>query len=112
MVFLRLQKSSNNSPSIDYGTKYGEVNFNGGRIELANSKSASTHYNNTLAICYRTGNSDIVNLGLGMGEDGVEGVVNFNDGTIFASPIKPMTGQENIYGELDKNGNSKNVEMS
>ena len=105
--FLRLQKSSNNSPSIDYGTKYGEVNFNGGRIELANSKSASTHYNNTLAICYRTGNSDIVNLGLGMGEDGVEGVVNFNDGTIFASPIKPMTGQENIYGELDKNGNSK-----
>ena len=105
--FLHLQKSSDNSPSIDYGTKYGEVNFNGGRIELANSKSASTHYNNTLAICYRTGNSDIVNLGLGMGEDGVEGVVNFNDGTIFASPIKPMTGQENIYGELDKNGNSK-----
>lgn len=105
--YIRLQKSGDNSPSIDYGTKYGEVNFNGGRIELANSKSASGHYNNTLAICYRTGKSDIANLGLGMGEDGVEGVVNFNDGTIFASPIKPTSGQENIYGELDKNGNSK-----
>lgn len=105
--YIRLQKRGDNSPSIDYGTKYGEVNFNGGRIELANSKSASPHYNNTLAIYYRTGNSDIVNLGLGMGGDGVEGVVNFNDGTIFASPIKPMPGQENIYGELDKNGNSK-----
>lgn len=105
--YIRLQKSGDNSPSIDYGTKYGEVNFNGGRIELANSKSASGHYNNTLAICYRTGKSDIANLGLGMGEDGVEGVVNFNDGTIFVSPIKPMSGQENIYGELDKNGNSK-----
>lgn len=105
--YIRLQKSGDNSPSIDYGTKYGEVNFNGGRIELANSKSSSSHYNNTLAICYRTGKSDIVNLGLGIGEDGVEGVVNFNDGTIFASPIKPMSGQENIYGELDKNGNSK-----
>lgn len=104
--YLHLQKSSTNSPSIDYGNQYGVVNFNGGRIELQNSTSASGYYNNTLAICYRSGKSSLVPLGLGMGEDGTEGIVNFNDGTIYTTPVKPGDAYKDFYEPLDVNGYS------
>lgn len=104
--YLHLQKSSTNSPSIDYGNQYGVVNFNGGRIELQNSTSASGYYNNTLAICYRSGKSSLVPLGLGMGEDGTEGIVNFNDGTIYTTPVKPRDAYKDFYEPLDVNGYS------
>jgi hypothetical protein len=83
--FLSLQKQVNNAPSIDMGNKNTVVNFRGGRVELQNALNSSDNYESTLAISYRTGiygpEKFKFTLAHGIGTDGVEGRVNFYDGT-------------------------------
>lgn len=110
--YLRFQKSSSNSPSIDIGNANTIVNFNGGQIELQNSQPAGHgYYNNTLAICHRTGDAVIygitLNYGYGICADGVGGTVNFNDGSVNTVKFKPSSDAYNQYYEpLDENGYS------
>lgn len=110
--YLRFQKSSRNSPSIDIGNANTIVNFNGGQIELQNSQPAGNgYYENTLAICHRTGDAVVfgvrLNYGYGICADGVGGTVNFNDGSVNTIKFKPWKEEYNAYYEpLDKDGNS------
>ena len=82
---LSLQKQVNNAPSIDMGNKNTVVNFRGGQVELQNALNSSDNYESTLAISYRTGiygpEKFKFTLAHGIGTDGVEGRVNFYDGT-------------------------------
>lgn len=107
--YLRFQKPSTNSPSIDIGNANTVVNFNGGQIELQNSAPASPYYLNSLAICCRLGSAEIysipINVGLGMGGDDVGGEVNFNDGTVNALKFKPKT-EHLSYFDVDAEGYS------
>lgn len=107
--YLRFQKPSTNSPSIDIGNANTVVNFNGGQIELQNSAPASPYYLNSLAICCRLGSAEIysipINVGLGMGGDEVGGEVNFNDGTVNALKFKPKT-EHLSYFDVDAEGYS------
>ena len=107
--YLRFQKPSTNSPSIDIGNTNTVVNFNGGQIELQNSAPASPYYLNSLAICCRLGSAEIysipINVGLGMGGDDVGGEVNFNDGTVNALKFKPKT-EHLSYFDVDAEGYS------
>lgn len=110
--YLRFQKSSRNSPSIDIGNANTIVNFNGGQIELQNSQPAGNgYYENTLAICHRTGDAVVygfpLKYGYGICADGVGGTVNFNDGSVNTIKFKPWKEEYNAYYEpLDKDGNS------
>lgn len=110
--YLRFQKSSLNSPSIDIGNANTIVNFNGGQIELQNSQPAGNgYYENTLAICHRTGDAVVygfpLKYGYGICADGVGGTVNFNDGSVNTIKFKPWKEEYNAYYEpLDKDGNS------
>ena len=110
--YIRFQKNSHNSPSIDIGNSNTVVNFNGGQIELQNSQPAGNgYYNNTLAICHRTGAAKVfgvsLNFGYGICEDGVGGTVNFNDGSVNTIKFKPLKDEYNAYYEpLDKDGYS------
>lgn len=110
--YLRFQKYSHNSPSIDIGNANTVVNFNGGQIELQNSQPAGNgYYENTLAICQRTGDAKVMGFpldyGYGICADGVGGTVNFNDGSVNTIKFKPWKEEYNAYYEpLDKDGNS------
>lgn len=110
--YIRFQKNSHNSPSIDIGNANTIVNFNGGQIELQNSQPAGNgYYNNTLAICHRTGDAKVygipLNYGYGICGDGVGGTVNFNDGSVNTIKFKPLKEEYNSYYEpLDKDGYS------
>ncbi len=110
--YLRFQKYSRNSPSIDIGNANTVVNFNGGQIELQNSQPAGNgYYENTLAICQRTGDAKVMGFpldyGYGICADGVGGTVNFNDGSVNTIKFKPWKEEYNAYYEpLDKEGNS------
>ena len=98
--YLRFQKSSGNSPSIDFGNANSIVNFNGGRIELQNSTSGAQYYTNIMAICYRGGYANIgseINVGMGLGGDEVGGTVNFNDGTVNAIGTGALKCPKNTY---------------
>lgn len=83
--FLSLQKQVNNAPSVDMGNMNTVVNFRGGQVELQNALNSSDNYESTLAISYRTGiygpEKFKFTLAHGIGTDGVEGRVNFYDGT-------------------------------
>ena len=100
--YLRFQKVSENSPSIEMGNQNTIVNFNGGRIELSNSVPGAQYYLNTLAICYRSGYAlyqgiDLF-VGYGLGQDEVGGEVNFNDGTVNALVSYP---KQDYWGYLE-----------
>ena len=100
--YLRFQKVSENSPSIEMGNQNTIVNFNGGRIELANSVPGAQYYLNTLAICYRSGYALFQGaelfVGYGLGQDEVGGEVNFNDGTVNALVSYP---KRDYWGYLE-----------
>ena len=110
--YLRFQKSSRNSPSIDIGNANTVVNFNGGQIELQNSQPAGNgYYENTLAICQRTGDAVVygfsLNYGYGICADGVGGTINFNDGSVNTVKFKPWKEDYNsYYAPLDQDGYS------
>lgn len=106
--YLRFQKSSENSPSIELGNDNTVLNFNGGQIELQNSMPGAAHYLNTLAICSRQGyalfSGMTLFVGYGLGQDEVGGEVNFNDGTVNAIPIKITKDAYKPYFDLDADG--------
>lgn len=83
---LQLAKLTSNSPSIDLGNEKSVVNFNGGRVHLQNSLPLSTAYSSTLAISWRSYSQYGLTI-YGIGTDQASGRVNFNDGTISATPI-------------------------
>lgn len=83
---LQLTKLTSNSPSIDLGNERSVVNFNGGRVHLQNSLPLSTAYSSTLAISWRSYSQYGLTI-YGIGTDQASGRVNFNDGTISATPI-------------------------
>ena len=99
--YLALKKQANNAPSIDMGNKYTEVNFNGGRIKLQNSQIVSGTYKTTLAISYRAGFFGAEEAGIklchGIGTDAVDGVVNFNDGTVTVERMKVAEEHRQYY---------------
>ena len=105
--FLSLQKQVNNAPSIDMGNKNTVVNFRGGHVELQNACISSDNYESSLAISYRTGvygpSKFRFVLSYGIGTDGVEGTVNFYDGT---TTVLPMEVPERFrqYYLMDDNG--------
>ena len=104
---LSLQKQVNNAPSIDMGNKNTVVNFRGGHIELQNACISSDNYESSLAISYRTGvygpSKFRFVLSYGIGTDGVDGTVNFYDGT---TTVLPMSVPERFrqYYLMDENG--------
>ncbi len=83
---LQLAKLTSNSPSIDLGNEKSVVNFNGGRVHLQNSLPLSAAYSSTLAISWRCYSQYGFTI-YGIGTDQASGRVNFNDGTISATPI-------------------------
>ena len=105
--FLSLQKQVNNAPSIDMGNKNTVVNFRGGHVELENACISSDNYESSLAISYRTGVYGPAKfrftLSHGIGTDGVDGTVNFYDGT---TTVKKMYVPERFrqYYLMDKDG--------
>ena len=108
--YIRFQKSSGNSPSIELGNENTILNFNGGQIELQNSVPGAQYYLNTLAVCCRLGyavwNNLTLFVGYGLGQDEVGGEVNFNDGTVNALPAKITNDAYKPYFDLDANGNT------
>lgn len=106
--YLRFQKSSGNSPSIELGNENTVLDFNGGQIELENSVPEAAYYLNTLAICYRAGyalwEGMKLFVGYGLGQDEVEGEVNFNDGTVNAIKVKITKEEYKTYFDLDEKG--------
>lgn len=108
--YIRFQKSSGNSPSIELGNENTILNFNGGQIELQNSVPGAQYYLNTLAVCCRLGyavwNNLTLFVGYGLGQDEVGGEVNFNDGTVNALPAKITNEAYKPYFDLDANGNT------
>ena len=106
--YLRFQKSSRNSPSIELGNENTVLDFNGGQIELENSLPEAAYYLNTLAICYRAGYALWEGLklfvGYGLGQDEVGGEVNFNDGTVNAIKVQITKEEHKPYFDLDENG--------
>ena len=106
--YLRFQKSSGNSPSIELGNENTVIDFNGGQIELENSLPEATYYLNTLAICYRAGyalwEGMKLFVGYGLGQDEVGGEVNFNDGTVNAIKVKITKEEYKPYFDLDDKG--------
>ncbi len=108
--FLSLQKQVNNAPSIDMGNKKTVVNFRGGHVELQNACISSDNYESSLAISYRTGvygpSKFRFVLSYGLGTDGVEGTVNFYDGTTSVLPmIVPERFRQYYLMDTDANGN-------
>ena len=105
--FLSLQKQVNNAPSIDMGNKNTVVNFRGGHVELENACITSDNYESSLAISYRTGVYGPAKfrftLSHGIGTDGVDGTVNFYDGT---TTVKKMYVPERFrqYYLMDEDG--------
>ena len=105
--FLSLQKQVNNAPSIDMGNEHTVVNFCGGHIELQNACISSDNYESSLAISYRTGvygpSKFRFVLSYGIGTDGVDGTVNFYDGT---TTVKRMEIPERFrqYYLMDEDG--------
>ena len=105
--FLSLQKQVNNAPSIDMGNEHTVVNFCGGHIELQNACISSDNYESSLAISYRTGvygpSKFRFVLSYGIGTDGVDGTVNFYDGT---TTVKRMEVPERFrqYYLMDEDG--------
>ena len=105
--FLSLQKQVNNAPSIDMGNKNTVVNFRGGHVELENACISSDNYESSLAISYRTGVYGPAKfrftLSHGIGTDGVDGTVNFYDGT---TTVKKMKVPERFrqYYLMDEDG--------
>ncbi len=99
---LKLQKRVNNAPSIDMGNDKTVVNFNGGQIELQNAQIVSHNYRSSLAICPRSGYFAQFKLAVGMGTDGVGGMVNFNDGTTTVKEMYVSPKYADCY-LLDKN---------
>lgn len=83
---LRLTKKTSNSPSIDLGNANSVVNFNGGQVYLQNALPLSTAYSSTMAISWRSYSQYGLTI-YGIGTDQASGEVNFNDGTISATPI-------------------------
>ena len=107
---LSLQKQVNNAPSIDMGNKNTVVNFRGGHIELQNACISSDNYESSLAISYRTGVYGPAKfrftLSHGIGTDGVEGTVNFYDGTTSVLPMTvPERFRQYYLMDTDANGN-------
>lgn len=106
--YLRFQKSSGNSPSIELGNENTVLDFNGGQIELENSLPEAAYYLNTLAICYRAGyalwEGMKLFVGYGLGQDEVGGEVNFNDGTVNAIKVKITKEEYKPYFDLDEKG--------
>ena len=106
--YLRFQKSSGNSPSIELGNENTVLDFNGGQIELENSLPEAAYYLNTLAICYRAGyalwEGMKLFVGYGLGQDEVGGEVNFNDGTVNAIKVKITKEEYKPYFDLDDKG--------
>ena len=108
--FLSLQKQVNNAPSIDMGNEKTVVNFRGGHIELQNACISSDNYESSLAISYRTGVYGPAKfrftLSHGIGTDGVEGTVNFYDGTTTVLPMTvPERFRQYYLMDTDANGN-------
>jgi len=108
--FLSLQKQVNNAPSIDMGNKNTVVNFRGGHVELQNACISSDNYESSLAISYRTGVYGPAKfrftLSHGIGTDGVEGTVNFYDGTTSVLPMTvPERFRQYYLMDTDANGN-------
>ena len=108
--FLSLQKQVNNAPSIDMGNKKTVVNFRGGHVELQNACISSDNYESSLAISYRTGvygpSKFRFVLSKGIGTDGVEGTVNFYDGTTSVLPMTvPERFRQYYLMDTDANGN-------
>ena len=106
---LKFKKVAVNGSSIEMGNENTIVNFNGGRVELQNTLPGPVYYLNTLAICARLGYALYSGLelfvGYGLGQDVVGGVVNFNDGTVYAESVKLADNNEfKDYLELDENG--------
>ena len=110
--FLSLQKQVNNAPSIDMGNQKTVVNFRGGHVELQNACISSDNYESSLAISYRTGmygpSKFRFTLSHGIGTDGVEGTVNFYDGT---TSVLPMTVPERFrqYYLMDTDANDNEL---
>lgn len=106
--YLRFQKSSGNSPSIELGNENTVLDFNGGQIELENSLPEAAYYLNTLAICYRAGyalwEGMKLFVGYGLGQDEVGGEVNFNDGTVNAIKVQITKEEYKPYFDLDEKG--------
>lgn len=106
--YLRFQKSSGNSPSIELGNENTVIDFNGGQIELENSLPEAAYYLNTLAICYRAGyalwEGMKLFVGYGLGQDEVGGEVNFNDGTVNAIKVQITKEEYKTYFDLDEKG--------
>ena len=105
--FLSLRKQVNNAPSIDMGNANTVVNFRGGQVELENARISSDNYESTLAISYRTGVYGPAKfrfvLSYGIGTDGVDGRVNFYDGTTTVRPMEVETRFQQYY-LMDDNG--------
>ena len=106
---LKFKKVSVNGSSIEMGNENTVVNFNGGRVELQNTLPGPVYYLNTLAVCARLGYALYSGLelfvGYGLGQDVVGGVVNFNDGTVYAESLQLSDNNEfKDYLELDENG--------
>ena len=106
---LKFKKVSVNGSSIEMGNENTIVNFNGGRVELQNTLPGPVYYLNTLAISARLGYALYSGLelfvGYGLGQDVVGGVVNFNDGTVYAESVQLADNNEfKDYLELDENG--------
>lgn len=83
---LQLTKKTSNSPSIDLGNGNSVVNFNGGQVHLQNALPMSVAYSSTMAISWRSYSQYGLTI-YGIGTDQASGEVNFNDGTISATPI-------------------------
>ena len=104
--FLSLQKQVNNAPSIDMGAPHTIVNFNGGQVELQNAQIVSTNYVTSMAICHRAGTFAGIFLAYGMGTDGVEGTVNFIDGTTTVQTMEVDANYRQYYlMDTDAEGN-------
>ena len=92
------------------GNQKTVVNFRGGHVELQNACISSDNYESSLAISYRTGmygpSKFRFTLSHGIGTDGVEGTVNFYDGTTSVLPmIVPERFRQYYLMDTDANDN-------
>lgn len=87
---INLVPLSSGRPCIELGNGNSTVNFNGGQIYLKNSLPTSANYLCTFAIGHRayTKSVSVVNATLsGVGNDQGDGIVNFNDGSIYCKEL-------------------------
>ena len=87
---LQFNKYARNMPSIDLGNANSVLNFNGGQIHLQNSTPQSAQYISTFAIAYRTYSASVSIITAtmyGLGNDQPGGTINFNDGSIYCTPL-------------------------